>query len=324
MRAFITGISGFVGPYLTDLLISHDFKISGTYLLPGELDNLKPYINKIDLYQCDITNQDELKVIFQKDSFNFVFHLAAQSSVQQSFTSPQKTFRINVLGTINLLETIGEFSQPKMILYTSSADVYGVVDQNRLPLRETTPVNPSSPYAISKVAAEMLCLQYAKHYHVPIIVTRAFNHTGPKQTPQFVIPNFAKQIAEIEAGKCERKLRVGDLTPERDFLDVRDVVNAYLLLAEQGVPGEIYNIASGSAYSIQSILDKMLGLSDLEIAVEVDESKSRPTDDPILTGDYTKLHKTTGWKPKIDIAETLKYVLDYWREMIFDETVKSC
>ena len=184
------------------------------------------------------------------------------------------------------------------------------------PITEDNPLRPLSPYAVSKVTQDTLAYQYFQSYGLKAIRTRAFNHTGPRRGDVFVTSNFAKQIAQIEAGRREPVLLVGDLTPERDFTDVRDIVRAYWLCLEHCEPGEVYNVASGKAYRIQEVLDMLLSHSDMEIEVREDPSRLRPSDVPLLLGDNTKFCEATGWKPEIPFEQTAKDLLDYWRARV--------
>jgi GDP-4-dehydro-6-deoxy-D-mannose reductase len=198
----------------------------------------------------------------------------------------------------------------------ASAEVYGSVTKEDLPMGEDTPLNPTNPYAVSKLAQDFLGLQYFLSYGIKTIRVRPFNHVGPRQAPNFVISSFAQKIAEIEKGKREPILPVGNLEAKRDFTDVRDMVKAYSLIMEKGEFGEVYNIGSGRSYKISEILEMLLSFSSVKITVEIDKSLFRPIDDPELVCDSTKINKTTGWKAEIPLEETLKDTLDYWRNII--------
>lgn len=316
MKALITGIAGFVGPYLTDVLRQHEIDVYGTYLFPEELEQLDPFPDEVELFQCDLTDTGDVEKVFRNRTYDFIFHLAAQSSVYLSFQKPRLTYEVNVVGTINLSEKIRQIGSIKKMIFTSSADVYGKIDASYLPIRESAPLMALNPYAISKISAEMTCKFYVDAYHIPIVITRAFNHTGPRQTPQFVISDFAKQIAEIEAGKREPVLHVGNLDVKRDFLDVRDVVNAYYQLSQNSKPGEIYNVASGNTHLIREILGQLISFSTKKIEIEIDQAKFRPTELPVLMGDPTKLQDMTGWRPQLSLEQTLADVLNYWRRNV--------
>ena len=197
-----------------------------------------------------------------------------------------------------------------------SSEEYGLVKPDEVPIKETNPLRPLSPYGVSKIAQDMLSYQYAKSYGMKIVITRGFNHTGPRRGSVFVASNFAKQIVEIEKGKKKPVIEVGNLEAKRDFTDVRDMVRGYWLAVQKGVPGERYNLCSGKAISIQELLDMLLKLSTVEITVKQDPSRMRPSDVQILLGDNTKFKELTGWSPEIPFEKTLKDLLDYWREKI--------
>lgn len=240
-----------------------------------------------------------------------VYHLAAQSSAAVSFRQPRETFTSNVLGTVNLLEALRAMPDNlhPVVLAVGSCEEYGPQDENRYPLTEDTPLNPLSPYAVSKASQTLLCRQYVTAYDLPIIPVRAFSHTGAGQDSRFVFPSFARQIASAEAGRGPREIRTGDLSVRRDFLDVRDVVTAYRLLTKEAIPGEIYNVSSGQSLTIQDGLDIMLGQATCEITITRDPALMRPADTPVMVGDNSKLCAATGWQPEWDIATTLESLL---------------
>ena len=316
MKALITGIAGFVGPYLAEVLLKNNIEVFGTYLTQSELENFDNTLPVSELFQCDLVDEKDAAKIFENQSFDYVFHLAAQSSVPQSFKFPKLTYNVNIIGTVNLLEQLSRKKEIKKIVFTSSSDVYGKVDKKYIPVNESAPLVPLNPYSISKISAEMTCRYFTDAYQLPIVVARAFNHSGPKQTPQFVIADFAKQIAKIELDLKEPIIKVGNLNAKRDFLDVRDVVRAYYLLALKGQPGEIYNVSSNEARSIQSILDKLVDLSSMKIKIKIDKNKIRPTELPVLAGDNSKLQNTTSWQQEIPFKKTLQDGLDHWRSVL--------
>ena len=218
---------------------------------------------------------------------------------------------------MNLLEAIRSLAVSPRFLCVGSSEEYGMVYEEELPIRETNPLRPLSPYAVSKVTQDVMGYQYFMSYGLPIVRTRAFSHEGPRRGDVFMTSNFAKQVAEIEAGCREPVVRVGDLKPRRDFSDVRDIVRGYWLLLERGEAGEVYNLCSGRAWSIQQVLDFLIGASTVKgIAVEVDPERLRPSDVMILEGDPSKIEKATGWKVEIPFERTLSELLDYWRERV--------
>jgi GDP-4-dehydro-6-deoxy-D-mannose reductase len=245
-----------------------------------------------------------------------IVHLAARSSVADSLRDPWGTFAVNAGGTVSLLEAAAAAAPEARILIVGSAEAYGEVREDELPLTEDRPLMPLTPYGISKAAAEQVALFYGRTRGLDVVVARAFNHTGPGQEPTFVCSDFARQIARIEAGRGAAVMRVGDLTARRDFADVRDVVRAYGLILERGNPGEIYNVCSGKARSIGEILDILRGFADTSIAVEADPARGRSEDVPTLVGSFAKLETAAGWRPEIPLERTLKDLLDYWRGIV--------
>jgi GDP-4-dehydro-6-deoxy-D-mannose reductase len=247
---------------------------------------------------------------------DYIFHLAALVFVPASWLAPQETFVTNVIGTINLFEAIRKENIDPKIQVAGSSEEYGLVYENELPITEENPLRPLNPYAVSKVAQDHLSHQYNKNYGMKIVVTRAFNHIGPKMGASFVTSNFAKQIAEIENNHKKPVIYVGNLAAKRDFTDVRDIVKAYYLSLQKCDFGEAYNICSEKTCSIQSILDMLLGMSKTKIEVKPDLSRLRANDVQVLLGDCSKFKKKTGWEPTIPINKTLSDLLNYWRDTV--------
>lgn len=313
MKALITGVNGFVGRYLSKYLFIQGIEIYGTYLRKANIDT----INKdIKVFNMDITNKDEVLKVLRKVEPDYIFHLAAQSSAGLSWKEPQMTMNVNINGTINLLEGVRELRLKSRILLIGSSEEYGFVKPEDIPVNENQVLKPGNPYAISKIAQSMIGQVYSRAYDMDIVIVRAFNHIGPGQSPVFVVSDFAKRITEIEKRILEPVLLVGNLEAQRDFTDVRDIVRAYYQLALKGKKGEIYNVGTGNSYKIQYILDVLLSLSDAKIEVKTDPNRMRPSDVPIIQCDNTKLVNLTLWKPKYTIEETLKDVLNYWREIV--------
>ena len=317
-KILITGISGFAGSFLAEYLVSQNKgKISGTYLEEASLGNIENVKTKVNLFKLNLTEEKKVFDTLREAKPDFIFHLAALTSPKASFDNPFETIQNNVKAQLNLLEVIRKFKLLNTrILVISSAEVYGIVEKKDLPIDEDTKLMPASPYAVSKITQDFLALQYFLSYGIKIIRIRPFNHIGPRQSPNFVVSAFAKKIAEIEKGKTDNILFVGNLDSKRDFTDVRDMVAAYSLAIEKGEGGEVYNIGSGKSYTISQILDKMLSLSKTKIKIRVDESLLRPSDNPDLVCDRTKFTNLAGWKPEILIDKTLKDTLDYWRNII--------
>ena len=314
MKVLITGIAGFAGSHLAELLVRRGNEVFGT-CLPGEsLDNIRPISRRLHLSTCDITRFDHLFRVIKRIDPDRIYHLAALSSVAKSFSEPLDTIGNNIRGTLNVLETVRKLNKPVRVLVVGSSDMYGKVTPKEVPITEAKPLLPVSPYGVSKAACDLLAYQYFESYGVPAIRARAFNHTGPRQSAGFVIPDFASQIAQIEAGLLPPVIKVGNLSSRRDVSDVRDVVRAYVSLMRRGKPGQAYNICSQEAYRIRDVLRNLLALSKQKIAVEVDKDKYRPAEIPILKGDNSRIRKATGWKPEILLKKTLKDTLDFWRE----------
>ena len=244
---------------------------------------------------------------------DWIFHLAAQSFVPTSWVAPSESLTTNVMAQVNIFEAVRRLGLKTRIQLACSSEEYGMVYPDETPIKETNPLRPLSPYAVSKVAQDMLGYQYWMSWKVDSVRTRGFNHEGPRRGPVFVASDFAKQIADIEKGKKAPVLHVGNLEAKRDFTDVRDMVRAYVLALEKCEPGEVYNIASGSAWTIQAVLDHLLSLTKQKIEVKQDPARLRPSDVPILLGDNSKFVKATGWQPTIKFEQTLADMLEYWR-----------
>lgn len=321
MRILITGITGFVGSHLAEYCPQKPkIRVYGTVLshhLGDELKRIEHIKDKIELFECDLTNRVAAARVLEKSKPNIIFHLAAQSFVPTSWKSPEDTLFNNIIAELNLLEVIREIKLDPVIVIACSSEEYGLVFRKELPIKETNPLRPLSPYAVSKVAQEKLAFQYHQSYGLKTVLTRFFNTEGPGRGQDFVISNFAKQIAEIEKGKREPIIWVGNLEAKRDFTDVRDMVRAYWLAAKKCKFGEPYNVCSGNARSIKSVLNLLLSLAKVKnIKVKQDPERIRPSDVPILLGDYSKFKKQTGWEPKIPFKKTAEDLLNYWRERV--------
>lgn len=316
MKALITGIKGFAGSYLAELLLSKGYEVSGLDYNFKDAGNIGHIKNLLRLYECDIRDKVRLNKIILQSKPDEIYHLAAIAHIPTSYRDPKLTFEINLYGSLNLFEAIKAASWSIKILYVGSASEYGDVNESEIPVDENIPLRPVDPYSISKASADMLAYQYFKSFGMHIIRMRPFNHIGPRQSPDYVVSNFAKQIAEIEKSLKEPVITVGNLEAKRDFTDVRDIVRAYWLAVQGGEPGEVYNICSGKAVSIKEALDKLLALSKKNIKVKQDPKKLRPSDVPLLLGDSTKFREKTGWKLDIPFEKTLQDTLDYWQGKI--------
>lgn len=316
-KILVTGISGFAGNYLARKLLDQGHqRIYGTYFSEKSLDTLSDISSKLELFQLDLMEDEKVLSVIKTVNPDEVYHLAAISAPIQSFDNPKLVMTNNVISQLNLLEAIKKTNIFPKIIIVSSAEVYGNVKPKDLPINEDTPLRPTNPYAVSKITQDFMGLQYFIAYNMNIIRVRPFNHIGPGQTDKFSTSAFAKKIAEVEKGKREPVLTVGNLEAKRDFTDVRDMVWAYILLMEKGVSGDVYNIGSGKGYQMKEVLGMMLSFSSATIKVESDPNLLRPSDNPELVCDNTKIRNLTGWEPKIPLKETLKDILEYWRKII--------
>lgn len=314
----ITGVTGFTGSHMVEHLLNSDKKLNIYGTIRGRckqtqfIDHLK---DKLTLLECDLTDYNSIIATLDDSQPDVIFHLGAQSFVPTSWRAPQETFNSNVLGTINLLEAVRQSSLSPKTLIAGSSEEYGYVEKDELPIKETNPLRPLSPYAVSKVAQDLLGYQYFKNYGMKIIRTRAFNLIGPKSGEKIVSANFAKQISNMKKD-FEKPLIVGDLSSIRDFNDVRDVVKAYWLAMNKCDFGEVYNIATGVGHTISEIVEIYSRISPVKFAIKQDKSKLRPTDVNVLIGDSTKFREKTDWKPQISFEQSLKDVLEYWRNQL--------
>lgn len=316
-KILITGISGFVGNYLARLLIGQKgVEIIGTYLSENSKAQLVDIEPNLKLYQLDLMDYEKVVEVIKDSKPDEIYHLAALASAAQSFENPSLVITNNITSQLNLFEAVIKANLNPKIMIISSAEVYGIVDPSDIPVDEATPLKPASPYAISKIAQDYMALQYNITYNLNILRVRPFNHIGPGQSDQFATSAFAKKIAEIEKGKREPILTVGNLDAKRDFTDVKDMVRAYVMLMEKGVAGEVYNIGFGKSYKMSDVLDILLSFSDVKIKVEVDPSLLRPSDNPELLCDNTKFKNLTNWNPEISIEKTLEEILEYWRKNV--------
>lgn len=313
-RVLITGCGGFVGRVLTSRMTAGGYEVWGV--------DLSPCQENFAGQECvvgDLTNADEVSRLLKKIEPDTIVHLAAQASVRQSFDEPRETITGNTLPALNLLGALRAGTRAVRMLAIGSADEYGVVNPEDLPLSEDAPVRPESPYALGKSIQNQCCRAFASLYSTDVVITRSFNHTGAGQRDAFVLPSFARQISEIRLGRRKPVIEVGNLDVRRDFSDVRDVCDAYVALLERGRAGEVYNVCSGRSYNIRELLEKMCELAGCEVEIRTDPARLRPVDVPELRGDHTKITRDTGWEPRIAIEDTLQSLLDDWAQRVADE-----
>jgi GDP-4-dehydro-6-deoxy-D-mannose reductase len=292
MSVLVTGLTGFVGSHFAQLTRAVDLAEHGRWV--------------------DLRDSERVRAAVQSIAPQAVLHLAAQSSVPASVEDPRQTYEINFLGTLNLLQALRDARFQGTMLYVGSADVYGAVPETQLPITEQCPARPLNPYAVSKVAAEALCYQWSRSSEFKIVVARPFNHIGPRQSTQFAVSDFARQIVAARKGKAPRRLRIGDIDTTRDFTDVRDIVRAYLALLRSGRNGEAYNVCSGTERRLRDIIGALCGICGIEVEVEVAAERLRPSEQRRMRGSFDKLRADTGWAPVIPFESTLRDIVDYW------------
>lgn len=310
MRALITGIEGFVGPYLL-----RELRARTDWTIVGLGRSVQPELG-YEPVVADLLDRDRVARVIAEVAPTHIFHLAAQSHVPTSHGDSGATLHNNITAQVNLLDPCRELAEPPRILVVGSGEQYGLTPVEAMPIRETQPFLPLNPYAVSKVAQDLLGWQYFYSYGLPIVRVRPFSHFGPGQDERFAIASFARQIAEVEAGLRPPVVRVGNLDAARDYLDVRDVTHAYYLAIERGTPGEVYNIGGGVPTRIGDVLDQLLQLATLPIAVESDPARMRPSDVPIQIADASRLREATGWQPTIPFEQSLRDTLNWWRERV--------
>jgi GDP-4-dehydro-6-deoxy-D-mannose reductase len=317
MNVLITGMTGFVGSHMAEFLLKiKGVKVWGIERWRSNKENVKHIEDKIELIECDIRDASSVEKAIAEIKPEKIFHLAAQSFVPTSWNAPAETLTTNIIGQLNIFEAVRSAKINPSIQIACSSEEYGMVHPNEVPIKETNPLRPLSPYGVSKVGQDMLGYQYSKSYGLKVVRTRGFNHTGPRRGEVFVESNFAQQIARIEKGKQEPTIFVGNLEARRDYTDVRDMVRGYWLATEKCEPGEVFNICQGKDWSIKEVLDILLSYSKIKVSVKQDPERMRPSDVMILLGDNSKFRKASGWKPEIPFETTLLDLLNYWREKV--------
>lgn len=318
MRVLITGITGMVGSHMADYLCADQpaVEVHGTKRWRSPMDNIRHLGNAVTLHDADLRDLNSLVSIMKTVRPDRIFHLAAQSYVMTSFTAPADTLHTNAIGTVNLLDAIRIADLDPLIHICSSSEVYGQVRKEEMPITETVALRPASPYAVSKVAEDMLGLQYFLSYGLKTFRTRMFTHTGPRRGSVFAESSFAEQIAQIEAGIQPGPVKVGNLDSVRTISDVRDAVRAYWLLLEKGAPGDVYNIGGSEVMTIRDVLETLIDLSTSEIHYETDPARLRPSDVTLQVPDVTKFIAATGWTATIPARQTLNDLLNHHRDGI--------
>ncbi|MDQ2806616.1 MAG: GDP-mannose 4,6-dehydratase [Chloroflexota bacterium] len=349
MKVLITGITGFAGSHLAEMLFAReDVELFGTYRRRSRMDNLETLLPYLNLIEVGVSNIESIQAALKPGKINMIntdlvdafsvhkligavrpdriFHLAAQSFVPASWNAPAETLQTNILSQLNLFEAVRELNGPQrngqgpavdpLIQIAGSSEEYGMVLPDEVPMTESNPLRPLSPYAVSKVTQEKLAYQYWMSYGIKSITSRGFNHDGPRRGEHFAPSTWARQIARIEKGLQEPIVWVGDLTSKRDITDVRDMVRAYWLMLDHGRPGEVYNIGSGTTRPMGEMLEMLLAQSTAKIEVKQDPARLRPSDVMILWADARKFQQATGWEPTIPFEQTLRDLLAYWRAHI--------
>lgn len=312
-RVLVTGADGFVASHLlAELAGVAGCELCGIGLKAEPLAGVPGLLYLV----TDLTDYEKLRGVLEEFNPDSVFHLAAQPSVAYSWKDPYLTYRVNVIGQLNLLEALRELGLEASVHIACSSEEYGKVHSEQMPLVESMPMQPCSHYAVSKVSQELMGLMYYEAFGWRVLVTRGFNQAGPGQSADFVVSSFARQLASIEAGLAPPVIKVGNLEAMRDFTDVRDTARAYRMLMESGTPGTAYNVCSGVARPVSELLDMLLGMSETRIEVEPDPARQRPSDIPVLVGDNSLIRRDVGWEPVIPIERTLLDALEYWRERV--------
>lgn len=308
----IIGAAGFVGNYLAEHLVN----ACGMEVAVTKLPNERIENPQVKVYNLDIMDEEAIASLLFRVRPDYIFHLAAQSSVGVAWRNPGLTIDVNIKGSVNVMDAIRELYYKPRVLLIGSGEEYGHIREGETPITEENSIRPGNIYAATKACQNMIGNIYARAYDMELMMVRAFNHIGPCQAPIFVVADFCKQVVEIEKGIRKPVMYVGNLNSKRDFTDVRDVVKAYALLIQKGKAGETYNVGSGHAVTIEEVLKLIISLSEKEIRVEVDPNKIRPVDVPIIEADITKIYETTGWRPSITLEQTIRETLDYWRERV--------
>jgi GDP-4-dehydro-6-deoxy-D-mannose reductase len=315
-RAWITGACGFMGQYLTQLLLEQGYEVLSTVFKERATTDIKQLNKKARIEECDIRNEKIVNYLVKDFKPEKIFHLAAQSYPTVSLEEPQYTLETNVIGTTNVFEAVKKFVPECRILNACTSAEYGFVTSDEVPVLESHALNPLQPYGVSKVAQEKLAYQYFKNFGINSVSIRIFNTTGPKKVGD-VCSDFTRRLVEIEKGKrLERILPVGNIETRRGITDVRDTINGFCLALDKAEMGEVYNISGEKVYRIREIIDYLREMVEFEFDIKQDSRLMRPTDEPVIYGDSSKFKQATGWKQQIPLDKTLKDMLNYWREVL--------
>ncbi|MBU0973571.1 MAG: GDP-mannose 4,6-dehydratase [Proteobacteria bacterium] len=317
MKVLITGITGMTGSHLAEYLLSRkNVEVHGTFRWRNSREYLAGFEKKLILHECDLRDAHGVDSVVREVRPDQIYHLAAESSVANSWKNPDQTITNNITCQLNVFEAVRQLDLDTRILVTGSSEAYGLVDETDLPVGEDMGFKPLSPYGVSKVSQDVLAYQYFKSYGMDIVRVRVFNLTGPRQNDTFSLSSFARQIAEIQALKREAVLQVGNLEARRDFTDFRDVVRAYWLALDLGVPGEVYNIGSGKSRKLEDALGILLDISQVNLTIMQNPDRMRPSDIPRMVCDNSRFCSATGWRREINFQETLRDLLGYWQVLM--------
>ncbi|GMV82370.1 MAG: GDP-mannose 4,6-dehydratase [Planctomycetota bacterium] len=322
MRVLITGSEGFAGSHLADHCLAQGDEVWGTCRPGARVSNLAHILDQITLRVGDLTKPQFIRDVLGEARFDAIFHLAGISFVPEAELQPGRCYEVNLLGGLHVLEGIRTMQHHARVVVASSADVYGQVPEDRMPIKETEPFAPANIFAAGKAALELAVRPLVSTYGMQIVIVRPFNHTGPRQRTDFVCSTFAQQVALCEAGRQD-KILVGDLTPKRDFSDVRDIIRGYRLMALHGQPGDAYNLASGQSVSAEQILQILMKMARIEVKVENDPQRMRRTQVMDHRGSYEKVHACCGWKPEVPFEKTLRDLLNHHRDLLVRQQHKA-
>lgn len=320
MNILITGGNGFVGSHMIDYCLEKKHSVFGILRdHRSSQENIYHLVNKksdLKLFYVDLMDAHALDLLFMHNKFDRIFHFAARSYVPSSFNNPVATLETNIIGTTNLLESVKNHNKNCRIIVASSSEVYGQVTEEDIPIKETCPLRPQSPYAVSKCGEDLISYQYHASYNIPIVRSRLFTHSGPRRGEMFFISAFAKQIAKIKLKLQEPIIKVGNLDSVRTICDIRDAIRAYWLLSEKGASGEVYNIGGKNTAKVGDILDQMIEISGIKCKIEVDKDLLRPSDVTLQIPCIDKFVEATGWEPEIPLETTLNDTINYWMEKL--------